>query len=324
MEAIMKIRILTAEDVRSALPMKEAVQAMKPAFGQFSAGRATVPLRSRLHTEKGITLLMPAYLQDSRDLAVKIVSVYGQNLGLGLPTVAALVIALDPDTGRALALMDGDSLTAIRTGASGGLAAELLSRTDARKVILFGAGVQGRSQLQGVMAVRAIDEVFLVDRNPEKAKGLMEEIRTWPNGPAVVVPPSEKEALKKAHIVLAATTSKTPLFDGNDLRPGTHVTGVGSFTPDMQEIDEHTVRRARVIVDSREACMAEAGDIIRSGAHIDAELGDIVNGNHPGRKNQEEITFFKSVGLAAQDAAAAAAVMAKAEKMGLGTLVALS
>jgi len=320
----MKIRILTAQDVYSALSMKEAVQAMKPAFGQFSADRATVPLRSRLHTEKGVTLLMPAYLQESRHLAVKIVSVYDQNPGLGLPTVAAVVIVLDPDTGRPLALMDGDSLTAIRTGAAGGLAADLLSRTDARKVVLFGAGVQGRSQLQGVMAVRAIDEVFLIDRNPEKAEALMEEIRAWPDGPAVVVPSSPKEALQKAHIVLAATTSKTPLFDGNDLTPGTHVTGVGAFRPDMQEIDEHTVRRASVIVDSREACLAEAGDIIKSKAHIDAELGDIVNGKHPGRENQEEITFFKSVGLAAQDAAAAAAVMAKAEEKGLGTLVALS
>ncbi len=320
----MKIRILTAQDVRSALSMKEAVQAMKPAFGQFSANRATVPLRTRLHTEKGVTLLMPAYLQDSRNLAVKIVSVYGQNPVLGLPTIAAAVIVLDPDTGRPLALMDGDSLTAIRTGAAGGLAAELLSRDDARKVVLFGAGVQGRSQLQGVMAVRAIDEVSLIDRNPEKAEALMEEIRAWPDGPAVVIPSSPKEALQKAHIVLAATTSRTPLFDGNDLAPGTHVTGVGAFTPDMQEIDEHTVRRARVIVDSREACLAEAGDIIKSKAHIDAELGDIVNGKHPARKNQEEITFFKSVGLAAQDAAAAAAVMAKAEEKGLGTMVALS
>jgi len=320
----MKIRILTAEDVHFALPMREAVQAMKPAFGQFSAGRATVPLRSSLPTENGVTLLMPAYLQDNRNLAVKIVSIYGQNPGLGFPTVAAVVIVLDPDTGRPLALMDGGSLTAIRTGAAGGLAAELLSRSDARKVALFGAGVQGRSQLEGVMAVRAIDEVFLIDRNVEKAKALMEEILAWPNGPAVFIPSSPKEALKRAHIVLAATTSKTPLFDGNDLTPGTHVTGVGAFTPDMQEIDEHTVRRATVIVDSREACLAEAGDIIKSKAHIDAELGDIVNGSHPGRKNQEEITFFKSVGLAAQDAAAAAAIMAKAEKKGLGTLVALS
>ncbi|OPX38429.1 MAG: hypothetical protein B1H13_11335 [Desulfobacteraceae bacterium 4484_190.3] len=120
---------------------------------------------------------------------------------------------------------------------------------------------------------------------------------------------------------LTATTSKTPLFDGNDLQPGTHVTGVGAFTPEMQEIDVNTIKRARVIVDSREACMAEAGDIIKTNAHIEAELGDIVNGKYPGRNNNEEITFFKSVGLAAQDAAAAAAVLARAEVQRLGTMV---
>ena len=161
----------------------------------------------------------------------------------------------------------------------------------------------------------------MIDHAEEKASALAEEIRTWPHGPAVHVPSSITEAVQQADIVLAATTSKTPLFDGNDLKPGTHVTGVGAFTPEMQEIDENTVRRTRVIVDSREACQAEAGDIIKTNASIEAELGEIVNGEHPDRKSSEEITFFKSVGLAAQDAAAAAAVLAGAEKKGLGTIV---
>jgi ornithine cyclodeaminase/alanine dehydrogenase-like protein (mu-crystallin family) len=139
--------------------------------------------------------------------------------------------------------------------------------------------------------------------------------------PAVLIPSSIPDAVRGADIVLAATTSPTPLFDGNDLKPGAHVTGVGAFTPEMQEIDENTVRRATVIVDSREACLAEAGDIIKSKALIDAELGEVVTGKHPGRNSSEEITFFKSVGLAAQDAAAAAAVLGTAEKRGLGTLV---
>jgi len=317
----MKIRILSAADIRTALPMQDAIHVIASAFGQFSAGKAVVPLRSRLHTEKGVTLLMPAYLRETKNLAVKIVSIYGENPGLHLPTVTAVVTVLDPDTGMPLAFMDGDSLTAIRTGAAGGLAADLLSRKDARQVVLFGAGVQGRSQLRAVMAVRSIEKVFVIDHAEEKAKDLAEEIRTWPHAPTVHIPSLIREAVQEADIILAATTSKTPLFDGNDLKPGTHVTGVGAFTPDMQEIDEDTVRRARVIVDSREACLAEAGDIIKSRAHIDAELGDIVNGRHPGRRTNEEITFFKSVGLAAQDAAAAAAVLARAEKKGLGTIV---
>ena len=317
----MKIRILSATDIKAALPMEEAIQIMASAFRQFSAGKAVVPLRSRLHTEKGVTLLMPAYLQETRNLAIKIVSIYGENPGLHLPTVTAVVTVLDPDTGMPLAFMDGDSLTAIRTGAAGGLAADLLSRQDARRVVLFGAGVQGRSQLRGVMAVRSIEHVFVVDHAEEKASGLAGEIRTWAHAPAVHIPSTITEAVQQADIVLAATTSKTPLFDGNDLKPGTHVTGVGAFTPEMQEIDENAIRRARVIVDSREACLAEAGDIIKSEAHIDGELGDVLNGRIPGRQDKEEITFFKSVGLAAQDAAAAAAVLAGAEKKGLGTIV---
>jgi ornithine cyclodeaminase/alanine dehydrogenase-like protein (mu-crystallin family) len=321
---IMEIRILSAADVKAALPMQDAIDVMRSAFGQFSAGKAVVPLRSRLHTEKGVTLLMPAYLQESRNLVIKIASVYKRNPELGLPTVAAVVIVLDPDTGMPLAIMDGDSVTAVRTGAAGGLAADLLSRQEAKKVVLFGAGVQGRSQLRAVMTVRAVEEVFVVDRVEQKAKDLAGEIGTWPHPPAATIPSTIQEAVRKADIILAATTSTTPLFDGNDLRPGTHITGVGAFTPHMQEIDEATIGRARVIVDSREACLAEAGDIIKANASIDAELGEIVNGQRPGRQHREEITLFKSVGLAAQDAAAAGAILARAEDKGFGTVVDIS
>ncbi len=152
----MKIRILTADDVRAALPMKKAIEAMGSAFGQFSAGDATVPLREKVPSHKGVTLIMPAFLHKSEDLAVKIVSVYPDNPTLGLPTVAGTVLVLDPQTGMPTAFMEGDSLTAIRTGAAGGLAADLLARPDAATVALFGAGVQARSQLQAVMAVRKI------------------------------------------------------------------------------------------------------------------------------------------------------------------------
>lgn len=317
----MKIRILSATEVKTALPMEKAIDIMATAFGQFSAGKAVVPLRSRLHTEKGVTLLMPAYLKETKNMAVKIVSIYGDNPSLQLPTVTAVVTVLDPETGLPLAFMDGDSLTAIRTGAAGGLAADLLSRKDAKRVVLFGAGVQGRSQLRGVMAVRSIEHVFVVDHVEEKAKALADEIRSWPQAPAAQIPSTIAKAVRESDIVIATTTSKTPVFDGNDLKPGAHVTGVGAFTPEMQEIDENAIRRARVFVDSREACLAEAGDIIKSRAHIDGELGDVVNGRIPGRQNKEEITFFKSVGLAAQDAAAAAAVLAGAEKKALGTIV---
>ena len=320
----MEIRVLSAADVSSALPMEEAIDVIESAFVQYSAGKALVPLRTRLDTKDGATLVMPAYLEQSNDLAVKIVSVYENNAKIGLPTISALVVAIDPQTGRPLALMDGESLTALRTGAAGGVAAKHLSRKDASTVVLFGAGVQGRAQIRAVMCVRNIRAVFIIDRDEEKARALAQEMRGWENVPGVItIPSSPEQAIKEADIVIAATTTKTPLFDGDLLKPGVHVTGIGSFTPDMQEIDEKTVQRAIVVVDSREACEAEAGDIIKARAHIDAELGEVIAGRHPGRTSDEQITFFKSVGLAAQDAAAAGAVLARARERGLGRVVEL-
>lgn len=320
----MQIRVLTATDIRSALSMAEAIDGVERAYAQLSAGKATMPLRSRFHTEKGVTLLMPAHLHDSGDFAVKIVSVYADNPKLGLPTVAATVLALDPQTGMPLALMEGDSLTALRTGAAGGVAARFLARTDARTVALFGAGVQARAQLQAAMAVRKIERVWIVDPFASAAQRLAEDISGWSDPPAVTLAHSPQSAVAQADIVLAATTTTTPLFDGNDLKPGAHVTGVGSFTPQMQEIDANTIRRARVVVDQRDAAMAEAGDIIIGKAVIDAEIGEIINGDQPGRQNDEEITFFKSVGLAVQDAVTAAAVLKAAENKNLGTVIQMS
>jgi ornithine cyclodeaminase/alanine dehydrogenase-like protein (mu-crystallin family) len=320
----MQIRILTAADVKAALPMPKAIEAMKLAFGQFSAGEATVPLRGRLHTDKGVTLLMPAFLKRSRDLAVKVVSVFGDNPTLGLPTVSALVLVLDAETGIPRAMMEGDSLTALRTGAAGGLAADLLARKGASKVALFGAGVQGRAQLAAACAVRPIREVMVFDPVPAAAARVVEEIGTWPDGPRARTAASAAEAVRRADIVLTATTSATPVFNGSDLPSGAHVTAVGSFTPDMQEIDASVVERAYVVVDAREAAMTESGDLIKARAVVDAELGEIVNNDKPGRRDDTQITLFKSVGMAAQDAAAAAAVLSAAEHKGLGTAIDLT
>jgi alanine dehydrogenase len=320
----MKVRILTADDVRAALPMSKAIEAMRRAFGQFSAGEATVPLRERVPSHKGVTLLMSAFLHQSQEFAIKIVSIYPDNPSLGLPTVAGTVLVLDPQTGLPLAFMEGDSLTAIRTGAAGGLAAELLARPDAETVALFGAGVQARSQLQAVMAVRKIKKVHIIDLSEEMAERLAHDIATWPGAPQVFTDTLKQQAVKAADIVITATTSKTPVFEGSDLKPGAHITGVGSFTSDMQEVDPVGVKRATVFVDSRQSAEAEAGDLIIAGARIEAELGEVVNGTHPGRQSSDEITFFKSVGLAAQDAVAAAAVMQAAEEKGLGQVVKMS
>ena len=320
----MQIRILTSDDVKTALPMPKAIEIMKHAFGQLSTGMATVPLRSKISSDKGDTLLMPAYLRGSQDLGVKIVSIYKDNPSKGIPTVTAIVIVLDPQTGRPRALIEGDSLTAIRTGATGGLASDFLARRNAKTVALFGAGVQARAQLQGVIAVRSITRINLLDLSLSASQKLADEVVTWEEAPAVNLVSNSKEAIQDADIIITATTSSKPVFDGHGLKAGTHITGVGSYTPQMQEVDETTVRRARIVVDSRDACLAEAGDLIIPKATVDAELGEIINGIKPGRHSDEEITFFKTVGVAVEDAAAAAAILFEAETNGLGKVIEVS
>ena len=318
----MPIRILSAADVRAALPMPKAIDAMRHAYSQLSAGKVTAPPRQHLSTDKGVTLIMPAYLPERSEFGIKVVSVYDDNPNLDLPRITATVLVLDPATGTPKAFMDGASLTAIRTGAGGGVAADLLARQDAKKVGLFGAGVQARAQLQAVMAVRNIARVNLISRTEASAQQLATEISEWTDPPKVNLVSTPQEVVAEADIVLCATTSATPLFDGNDLQPGTHITAVGTFVPEKREVDTTTIRRSdRIVVDSCEACAEEAGDLIIPNAEIDAEIGEIINGDKPGRESASEITFFKSVGVAVQDAVAASVILAEAEAKALGTLI---
>ena len=265
---------------------------------------------------------MPAHLPERSEFGIKVVSVYDGNPNLDLPRITATVLVLDPATGLPKAFMDGSSLTAIRTGAGGGVAADLLARPDAKTVGLFGAGVQARAQLQAVMAVRNITSVNLISRTKASAQQLATEISAWTDAPKVDLVSNPQQVVEDADIVICATTSATPLFDGNALQPGTHITAVGTFVPEKREVDTTTLRRSnRIVVDSREACLEEAGDLIIPNATIDAEIGEIVNGDKQGRQSDDEITFFKSVGVAVQDAVAGSVILAEAEAKGLGTLV---
>lgn len=318
----MAIRILSAADVRAALPMSKAIAAMRRAYSQLSAGKAIAPLRQHITSDKGVTLIMPAYLPENSEFGIKVVSVYDENPDINLPRITATVLVLDPETGLPRAFMDGTSITAIRTGAGGGVAADLLARHNAKKVGLFGAGVQARAQLQAVMNVRDITCVNLISRTQSSAQQLASEIATWDDAPEVNLTSTPQEVVMDADIVICATTSASPLFDGNDLKAGTHITAVGTFVPEKREVDTTTISRAnRIVVDSREACSEEAGELIIPNTEADAEIGEIVNGDKPGRQADDEITFFKSVGVAVQDAVAAAAILKEAEKKDLGILV---
>ncbi len=325
--------ILNAEEVRKALPMKEAVEAMKEAYTSLSDGRAEVPLRTRLSIppHEAVSLFMPAYVQtkDTEALAVKVVSLFPKNPARGLAFIQAVVIAFEADTGRAIALLEGSSLTAIRTGAGSGAAIDILSRADSRVAAIFGAGTQGKTQLEAACTVRRIDKAWIFDSDPEKANSFAKEMAGQGPIPRDLRPAATaQEALTDADIICTATTSKTPVFSDGDLKPGAHISAIGSYLPEMQEVPAETIKQAKVVVDSRSAVLEEAGDLIQpiqSGlitqAHVFAELGEIILGKRPGRSNNEEITCFKSVGVALQDAIAAQLALRNADKMGLGQRV---
>jgi ornithine cyclodeaminase len=327
----MKLRLYSAADVRRALPMAEAIEAVKVGYAQLSAGRVQAPLRTPLTVSANdVTLVMPFFAPtDGGALGLKLVSVFNSNAARGLPLIHSVVLAVDPATGAPLALIEGSSLTAIRTGAASGAATDVLARADAAVVAIFGSGVQARRQLEAVCTVRPITCAFVYSLTGAEAF-VAEMAGQGPIPANVRVADSPRQALAEADVVCAATTSRTPVFDGGDLRPGTHVNGIGSFTPEMQEIDAATVQRARVFVDSLEAALAEAGDLIiplNAGEigrdHILGELGEVIAGAKPGRTDAGQITFFKSVGVAAQDAMAARVVLRNGPAMGLGRTIEL-
>ncbi|RME88966.1 MAG: ornithine cyclodeaminase family protein [Anaerolineae bacterium] len=306
---------------------------MKRAYAALSDGRAEVPLRARLSIppHEAVSLFMPAYVQseDGEALAVKAVSVFPHNPERGEPLIYAAVLVLQPDSGRPLALLEGGSLTAIRTGAGSGAAIDLLARAESRVVAIFGAGTQGRTQLEAACTVRRIETAWVYDPNRERAQAFVAEMAG--RGPVprdLRIAESPSQALTEADIICTATTSSTPVFDDADLKPGAHISAIGAYTPEMQEIPAATVTRARVVVDSRQAVLAEAGDLIQpmqqglfDESHIYAELGEIVLGRKAGRQSPEEITLFKSVGVAVQDAFAAQVALRNADTMGIGQVV---
>lgn len=325
----MHLQLYSAADVRRALPMAEAIAGVKAGYAQLSAGRVQAPLRTPLNVSADdVTLIMPFYApDDGGSLGLKLVSVFNSNIPRGLPLIHSVVMAVDPTSGAPLALIEGSSLTAIRTGAASGAATDVLARPDAAVAAIFGAGVQARRQLEAVCTIRHIERVLVYSLvGAEEYAAEMAGFGPIPADVRVAATP--REAASNADVICTATTTRTPVFDGNDLRPGTHINGIGSFTPEMQEIDATTVRRARVFVDSVEAALAEAGDLIIplnagdvSLDHISTELGEVIGGFKPGRTSPNDITFFKSVGVAVQDAIAARIILRNGPVLGLGTTI---
>lgn len=327
--------ILSKGEVQRALPMNEMIAVTKEAYGALSAGKATIPQRIHLSipNHDGMSLFMPAYLQhqDYETLVVKTASVFPHNAELNLPLIHAIVLVLEADTGRPVALLEGGSLTAIRTGAASGAATDILARSDSHVAAIFGAGIQSRTQLEAICTVRPIRKVQIFDPQSDLVANFIAEMAGRGPVPLDIQPAqNSQEAVSNADVICCATTSSTPVFEDRYLKAGVHINGVGSYTPAMQEIPPGTVQRSALFVDSRSACLSEAGDIIQpikqglfDEDHIQAEIGEIVIGGKPGRQNESQITFFKSVGVAVQDAAAARLALENARQMGLGQEVQL-
>lgn len=324
------MKILNAQETRQALPMQAAIEATKNAYAALSAGQAAIPLRTRLPipAEDAATLFMPAYLQNPEKedaLAVKIVSLFPKNPEKNLNLIQAAVLLLDAKTGQTLALLEGGSLTAIRTGAASGAATDLLARPDSRVATIFGAGIQGRTQLEAVCNVRKIEQVWIVDTDPQRAQTFVDEMRGQGVVPDDVrIARDPEQALSNADIICTATTAVKPVYRAADLKPGAHINGVGSYTLEMVENPPEMLLNASIFIDEKEASLAEAGEIHAAMRDFDlpenalTEIGEVILGNAPGRQSPQEITFFKSVGVAVQDAAAAQLALQNAEALGLG------
>ncbi len=325
----MQVLLLSEADEKKVLSMKEAIDILEKAFAEFTSGGVAMPLRPVINVpeHEGMSSFMPCYLPKMGALAVKAVSVFRNNAAKGLPSIYGVVTLIDNETGAVLSVMNGGYLTALRTGAASGVATKYLAREDAHVVAIFGAGVQGRTQLEAVCEVRDIKAAFVYDSVKERAEQFVREMSglggKFPGEWHIASSPTE--ALRAADIICTTTTSKTPIFDGAELRPGVHINGVGSHAPGMRELDTTTVVRSKIVCDSAAACLAEAGDLLipiqeqrLKKEDLCGDLGEVILGKRPGRQSRDEITLFKSVGLALEDASTALSVYRRARESKIG------
>ena len=320
------MRLLSAAEIERLVPMTEAIAAVRDAFAQLATDNAQAPVRSvlRIPRNNNTILVMPAYVSKPEIVTVKTVSVVPTNPHRGLPRVVATVLAVNPADGTATGLLEGTAVTALRTGAASGLATDLLARKKVSRGLVIGAGPQGRTQVLGIDAVRQFETIRILSKERRSADRLVRSLRGKTRARLDVA--DSARDVRDADVVCAATNSLEPVFAGRDVPAGCHVNGVGSFRAEMQEVDvEFLTRCDKIVVDQREGAWAEAGELIiakNEGAisegDVFAEIGEIAAGLKPGRQGKDEITFFKSVGNAVQDAAVAALALKAAKRESVG------
>ncbi len=326
----MKILVLSHAEVLERLPMKECIAVMREALNALAAGKTHQPLRTiiRPPDARGVMGLMPSYVSgDSAAFGLKAICVFPGNPAKGLDSHQGAVLLFSAETGELLAMMNASAITAIRTAAVSGVATDLLARTDACNLALIGSGVQARSHLVAMSEVRSIKRCRIASRHIEHAKDFCKEMR--PDFPFALEPvETVEEALAGADLIVTTTTAVEPIVRREWIAAGAHLNLVGSSTPNTREVDSETMAAVSLFVDRRESTINEAGDYLlaaREGAigpnHIRAEIGEVLKGDRPGRTLPDEITCFKSLGLAVEDLFAAEYLYRKAREANAGTWV---
>ncbi|MBW8713264.1 MAG: NAD(P)-binding domain-containing protein [Acidobacteria bacterium] len=318
--------LLSEQDVRIVLPMAELIPAMEAAVARFSANEVVQPLRTVVEVglQKAFVGVMPAFIGEPAALGTKVVSVFGSNTAVGLPSHLATIVLLDPMTGELLCVMDGRFITESRTAAVSAVSVKHLARSDASRLAIIGSGVQARSHLEAIGLVRTLQEVRVWSRSSDNRAAFAREMRHRTTAP-IKIAASARDAVDGADLVVLATASRDSVIESGWIAGGAHVCAVGACRPDQRETDTALVTRARVFVDSRTGALAEAGDIMLpiaegafSGERIAGELGEVVLGTIAGRTGRSEVTLFKSLGMAVEDVAAAHLAYVKAAERGLG------
>jgi ornithine cyclodeaminase/alanine dehydrogenase-like protein (mu-crystallin family) len=326
-----KVLIVNQEEVRQLLPMAECIEAMAEALKTLARGDVILPLRPvmRLPDPANALILMPAYVGSPAALGLKVITIFPGNAGTEFDSHPGVVMLFDTEHGQPLAIMDASEITAIRTAAVSGVATRLLAREDAGDLALLGSGVQARTHLEAMLAVRSVRRVRVWSRTPERVRAFVESASRR-HGIPVEAAGSAREAVAGADLICTATAAAEPVLLGEWIAAGAHINAVGSSIATTRELDTAAVLRARLYVDRRESTVNEAGDFLipkNEGAlgddHIRGELGELLLGTAPGRTTADEVTLFKSLGLAIEDVAAARHIYAKAQQEGAGTWVEL-
>jgi ornithine cyclodeaminase/alanine dehydrogenase-like protein (mu-crystallin family) len=325
--------ILSEEEIRSIYSMNDAIRDLESALRSHAEGKVVNPLRTVLEfpDKHASALYMPSAMATIGKAAVKVVTIFPDNPSHGKKTTQGVILLSDTENGDHVACLNASYLTRLRTGAVSGIATKYLAKKTAESVAVIGCGAMAEEQLQAVLEVRDIREIMLYNRTKAKAYTFAEKIQDLQPGftGTVMIVDDPNEAVTRADIINCATRTELPIFSGKALQPGAHINGVGSYLPHMQEVDEETVLRcSKIVADTIEGVEEEAGDLIIPAAKgiwsfekLHGELGELVTKKILGRENDEEITFFKSVGIAYFDLAAAAAVYEAATREGIGTTV---